>query len=60
MSMLFKDQIKEMIQQYNIKTTEDIKNVFKGLFDEAAQEIMEAKLDTHLGMKSIPKRIKTQ
>lgn len=49
MSMLSKDQIKEMIQQYDIKTTDDIKNAFKDMFGEAVQEIMEAELDTHLG-----------
>lgn len=49
MSMLSKDQIKQMIQQYDIKTTDDIKNAFKELFGEAVQEIMEAELDTHLG-----------
>ena len=32
MSMLSKDQIKEMIQRYDIKTTDDIKNAFKELF----------------------------
>lgn len=49
MSMLSKDQIKEMIQRYDIKTTEDIKNVFKDMFGEAVQEFMEVELDTHLG-----------
>lgn len=49
MSMLSKDQIKEMIQQYDIKTTENIKNAFKDMFGEAVQKIMEAELDTHLG-----------
>lgn len=49
MSMLSKDQIKQMIQHYDIKTTDDIKDAFKDLFGEAVQEIMEAELDTHLG-----------
>ncbi|MGM0169730.1 hypothetical protein IGI39_004799 [Enterococcus sp. AZ135] len=47
MSILSKDQIKEMIQRYDIKTTEDIKNAFKDMFGEAVQEIMEAELNTH-------------
>lgn len=34
MSMLSKDQIKEMIQQYDIKTTDDIKDAFKDMFGE--------------------------
>lgn len=34
MGMLSKDQLKEMIQYYDIKTTDDIKDAFKGIFDE--------------------------
>ncbi|MGK0607350.1 hypothetical protein [Enterococcus gilvus] len=34
MSMLFKDQIKEMIRHYDIKTTKDTKDVFKDMFGE--------------------------
>ncbi len=49
MSMLSKDQIKQMIQHYDIKTTDDIKGAFKDMFGEAIKEIMEAELDTHLG-----------
>ena len=45
MGMLSKDQLKEMIQYYDIKTTDDIKDAFKDRFSE----IMEAELDTHLG-----------
>ncbi|WP_429975584.1 IS256 family transposase [Enterococcus sp. DIV0086] len=58
MSMLSKDQIKEMIQQYDIETTDDIKNAFKELFGEAVQEIMEAELDTHLGYEKHSKENK--
>lgn len=58
MSMLSKDQIKEMIQRYDIKTTDDIKNAFKELFGEAVQEIMEAELDTHLGYEKHSKENK--
>ena len=49
MGMLSKDQLKEMIQYYDIKTTDDIKDAFKDMFGETIQEIMEAELDTHLG-----------
>lgn len=35
MSMLSKDQIKQMIQHYDIKTTDDIKGAFKDMFGEA-------------------------
>mgnify|MGYP000652554841 CR=1 FL=1 len=58
MSMLSKDQIKEMIQRYDIKITDDIKNAFKELFGEAVQEIMEAELDTHLGYEKHSKENK--
>lgn len=40
MGMLSKNQLKEMIQYYGIKTTNDIKNIFKDMFGE----IMEAEL----------------
>lgn len=46
---LSQDQIKEVIQQYDIKTTEDIKNSVKDILGEAVQGIIEAELDTHLG-----------
>ncbi|EOI53640.1 IS256 family transposase [Enterococcus gilvus] len=58
MSMLSKNQIREMIQQYDIKTTDDIKNAFKDMFSEAVQEIMEAELDTHLGYEKNSKEQK--
>lgn len=59
MSMLSKDQIKEMIQHYDIKTTEDIKDAFKDMFGETIQEIMEAELETHLGYEKHDKTTKT-
>lgn len=40
MSMLSKDQIKQMVQQYDIKATDDIKDVFKDELGESIQEIM--------------------
>lgn len=59
MSMLSKDQIKEMIQHYDIKTTEDIKGAFKDMFGETIQEIMEAELETHLGYEKHDKKTKS-
>lgn len=59
MSMLSKDQIKEMIQHYDIKTTEDIKDAFKDMFGETIQEIMEAELETHLGYEKHDKKTKS-
>ncbi|MFP8918510.1 IS256 family transposase [Enterococcus innesii] len=58
MSMLSKDQIKQMIQHYDIKTTDDIKGAFKDMFGEAIKEIMEAELDTHLGYDKNSKETK--
>lgn len=58
MSMLSKDQIKQMIQHYDIKTTDDIKDAFKDMFGETIQEIMEAELDTHLGYDNNSKETK--
>lgn len=49
---------RKMIQQYDIKTADDIKNAFKELFGEAVQEIMEAELDTHLGYEKHSKENK--
>lgn len=59
MSMLSKDQIKEMIQHYDIRTTEDIKDAFKDMFGETIQEILEAELETHLGYEKHDKKTKT-
>jgi hypothetical protein len=50
MSTLSKDQIKEMIQRYDIKTTDTIKTAYNDMFDETIQVIMEAELDAHYGM----------
>jgi len=36
-----------MIQHYDIKITDDIKNTFKDMVGEAIQEFMAAELDTH-------------
>lgn len=47
-----------MIEHYDIKTTEDIKDAFKDMFSEAVQEIMEAELDTHLGYEKHSKETK--
>ncbi|WP_260455874.1 transposase [Enterococcus gilvus] len=59
MSMLSKDQNKEMIQHYDIKTTEDIKDAFKDMFGETIQEIMAAELGTHHGYEKHNKKTKT-
>ena len=49
MGLLTKEQIRELIKERNMKTTEDISLMFKDLFGETLQEMMEAELDTTLG-----------
>lgn len=58
MSMLSKDQIKQMIQHYDIKNTDDITDAFKDMFGETIQEMMEAELETHLGYEKHSKHEK--
>lgn len=58
MSMLSKNQIKQIIQHYDIKTTNDIKDASKDMFGEAIQEIMESELYTHLGYDKNSKETK--
>lgn len=38
-----------MIEEYNIKTAEDIQEALKDLLGGTIQEMMEAELDEHLG-----------
>lgn len=49
MSILSKDQIRSLIKERNMKSTEDISSMLKDLFSETLQEMMEAELDTTLG-----------
>lgn len=49
MGIFTKEQLKQFINHYDIKTASDIQNALKDLFAESVQEIMEAELDTHLG-----------
>lgn len=49
MAILTKEQIRELIKERNMKTTQDVSSMLKDLFGEAIQEIMEAELDTTLG-----------
>ena len=49
MSILSKEQIRGLIKERNMKTTEDVSAMLRDLFGEAIQEIMEAELDTTLG-----------
>ena len=49
MGLLTKDQIRELIAERGMKTTEDISLMLKDLFGETLQEMMEAEMDTTLG-----------
>lgn len=51
MSKLSKEQIKQFIQAYDIKTAEDIDDALKEIFGGTLQAILEAEMDHHLGYK---------
>ena len=45
-----KNIIAGLIQEYNIKSAEDIQEALKDLLGGTIQEMMEAELDEHLGL----------
>lgn len=49
MSLLSKEQIRQMIKDHNIQSTEDIQSTLKELFADTLQEMLEAELDSSLG-----------
>lgn len=49
MGLLTKEQIRELIKERKMKTTDDISLMLKDLFGETLQEMMEAEMDTTLG-----------
>lgn len=49
MSILSKEQLRALIKEYNIKTTQDVDFALKDMFKEVIQEVLEAELDTELG-----------
>lgn len=49
MGLLTKEQIRALIKERNMKTTEDISSMLKDLFSDTLQEMLEAELDTTLG-----------
>ena len=49
MSFFTKEQLRELIKERNMKTTDDISKMLKDLFSETLQEMMEAEMDTTLG-----------
>lgn len=49
MSILTKEQLRELIREKNLVTAEDVQNMLKEMFAEPLQEMLEAELDTELG-----------
>jgi len=49
MGLLTKEQIRELIKEWDIRTTEDIDDMLKDMFSDVIQETLEAELDTELG-----------
>jgi transposase-like protein len=49
MSILTKEQIKDLIATSNITTVDDITKTLKDMFKDVLQEMLEAELDDHLG-----------
>lgn len=48
MGMLTKEQKREILKEYNVKTAEDINRALKDMFGGLLQEALEAELDTEL------------
>ena len=49
MGLLTREQIRELIKERNITTTQDIDDMLKDMFADVLQEALEAELDTELG-----------
>ena len=49
MSNLSREQKRAILEEYNIKTADDINTALKDMFGELLQEALEAELDTELG-----------
>ena len=49
MSKLSREQKRAILEEYNVKTAEDINTALKDMFGELLQEALEAELDTELG-----------
>ena len=49
MGLLSKEQIRELIKERNITTTQDIDDMLKEMFADVLQEALEAELETELG-----------
>ena len=59
MGLFTKEQIRALIKERNMKTTDDISLMLKDLFGETLQEMMEAEMDTTLGCGKYEKGAKT-
>lgn len=49
MSLLSKDQLRQLIKQRNMKSMDDVQSMLKELFAETIEEMLEAEMDTSLG-----------
>lgn len=49
MSKLSKEQLRDLIKQYDLKTADDVQDMLKDMFGGMLQEMLEAELDTELG-----------
>ena len=58
MGLFTKEQIRALIKERNMKTTDDISLMLKDLFGETLQEMMEAEMDTTLGYSKNEKSAK--
>lgn len=49
MSILTKEQLRELIREKNLITADDVQKMLKEMFSETLQEMLEGELDTELG-----------
>ena len=63
MSLLTKEQLRELIREKNLVTVQDVHGMLKEMFSDTLQEMLEAELDTELGYPkngSKPEEIKNR
>lgn len=59
MGLWTKEQLRAFIKENELVTAIDAQNAWKDLFAETIQEMLEAKMDTHLGYEKHEKTNKT-
>ena len=50
MGIFTKEQLRELIRKRNLVTADDVQNMLKDMFGETLQEMLEAELDSELGV----------